>query len=258
MCYNEVMKKKMLNTKQLMNKISSFYDDICSPCSRERIIFLSQFISDNKINSFIDASCSTGETIYNLANLNCYFTGIDFSKGMIKAAKAKNITNNAKFYCASMSEFVKKGAKYDCIYTNSINWLPSLNLFKQTLNDMLEALSDDGCLILDLPTNGNILYDENMSKSLTKGNTIYKKNTIIYKSKESYEYSSDTCIQTYEVINMNNGKIKKYIGSLNLLPLKENDINSVLIELGNKRYDKVTGYGVNHTDTYEQFIIYKK
>ena len=57
---------------------------------------------------------------------------------------------------------------------------------------------------------------------------------------------------------MNNGKIKKYIGSLNLLPLKENDINSVLIELGNKRYDKVTGYGVNHIDTYEQFIIYKK
>ena len=77
-----------------MDSISDFYDFICNPCTSKRISFLKKLITslDKHISSFMDLSCSTGETIFNLSdNKDITFIGLDLSTGMINRSKTKCI-----------------------------------------------------------------------------------------------------------------------------------------------------------------------
>lgn len=112
---------KILNTSQFMDKVAPFYDEICTPCNKDRMLFLEKTIKKYNISSFLDLSCSTGQTITSLDKCDCNFYGIDLSKQMILVAKEKltktlttsftslicsNIANIAKFILIAYTQIV--------------------------------------------------------------------------------------------------------------------------------------------------------
>lgn len=148
-------------TEYFMNDISSFYDEICRPCSENRISFLESIlkeVADDKV-LFLDASCSTGETICRLANIcKGEFYGSDMSEGMIKRAKEKNVLVNTHFIKCDMQQIAMSTLpKMDFVYTNSIEWLHDTVCVERAIESMYEALKGKGFLILDIVNEKNSL-----------------------------------------------------------------------------------------------------
>ncbi len=209
---------KIFNQNQtnfFMDKIADFYDKICSPCSEMRILFLSNIINSNKnIKSFLDVSCSTGETIYQLSKkgISIKLLGMDFSKGMIKTSRKKcKQKNNIKFFCGDMricDQYNLK--KIDLCYSNSLEWLPEVADVEKFIKSSYNILSNNGLLIIDIENKDqfNLTCQTNYHSSKTDKNNIYYKNTV-------YEKIDDFCnniLQTYVKIDLKKQELNCYSG----------------------------------------------
>lgn len=244
--------KKILTIKELMNKIAPFYDKICSPCSNERITYLKQLIKDNSISTFLDLSCSTGQTINNLKDCSCLFYGIDLSKKMINVARAKtNQFRNIHFYHTDMITFLKNTtSKFDCIYSNSLNWLPSLNDFSLVIKLCANKLSTNGILLIDIPIDSKTLNQS--ASNCVVDNCLIIKNTLMTKV-NTYQVK---VIQEYSLIK--NYTYKSYFGEFSLI----NFNNKLLCDTINNSPFYILKRDVNYNNPantlYHQLVLKKR
>lgn len=218
-----------------MDKVAPFYDKICSPCSNERIDYLKKFIKDNHITTFLDLSCSTGQTIDRLQDCDCCFFGIDLSTKMIKVAKTKiKPSSNIHFYHDDMVRFLKNTArKFDCIYSNSLNWLPNLDIFSVVLQLCADKLTTNGILLIDIPIDGEISHhvtsnyiidDSLIIKNTLMTNISPPQVNVIQQYTLITEYSHTSYLGKFSLINFDN---KLLCDTINKSPLyiAKRDIN---------------------------------
>lgn len=216
---------KLVNkTNEFMDLVAFFYDVISKPCTEERILFLKKILRDNKINYFLDLSCSTGETIFHLADTKkVSFCGIDFSQNMIKVAKKKNLGNkNSSFYKLDMNNLTKLDSKFDLVYSNSLNWNPAFENIDDTFDQIKKVITKDGILIIDIPNPNKLLTSEYPIYT----NSVANENAVIIKTTQylNRDIKSANKIlkmyQSYNIINIKSMKQKTISHIMNLLYLE--------------------------------------
>jgi len=245
----------MSNSLDFMNEIAYFYDKICEPCNNERINFLLKYLN-NKSN-FIDLSCSTGETIFKLnKNLNCKMTGIDFSEKMIEISKTKNFNNKSQFITLDMNLLSTLNTKYDVIYSNSINWNPKLELFINSLKQMVHCLSSKGIIILDLP----YLEEIDLIKHSEYFHFKSYKNSVIEKFSKylNVKDESATLFQSYSIFDFKARNEFRYSCYLDILKLKIKTINDILNDINLTIEEIFYNYDADCTKKFNYQLIIKR
>ncbi|MDD2181661.1 MAG: class I SAM-dependent methyltransferase [Bacilli bacterium] len=218
------MYKLVNKTNKFMDSIAFFYDVICKPCTKERVLFLESILKDNNINCFLDLSCSTGETIYHLADdKKVIFCGIDFSHNMIKVAKKKNFSNkNTSFYKLDMNNLIRLNSKYDLIYSNSLNWNPTFEYIDKTFDQIKKVITKDGILIIDIPNPKKLLTSEYPIYT----NSVANETAVIIKITQYLNRDIKTSnkilkmYQSYNIVNLKSMKQKTISHIMNLLYLE--------------------------------------
>lgn len=238
-------------TEYFMSDISSFYDEICRPCSENRITFLESILKgvadDNVL--FLDASCSTGETICRLANIcKGEYYGSDISEGMIKRAEEKNLQANTHFIKCDMQNIaISTLPKMDFVYTNSIEWLSDSVCIERAIESMYEVLKEKGFLILD------IVNEKKFVKKLrTYYSTYVLKNNTLY-TKSTY-YQEKVCgflvNQIYMITSLKKREVSAISGEFFYTPLTLTFLNEVLNDKF-KIVKIVENYGCCGDDNYQ-------
>lgn len=250
---------KILNTAQFMDKVAPFYDEICTPCNENRLSFLKKTISKYNITNFLDLSCSTGQTIASLNKCNCNFYGIDLSKQMILVAKEKvKKYNKYKFYRSDMLKYLQHCKTYfNCIYSNSLNWLPNVETFMQLLYLSSTKLTKDGILIIDIPINATPAINNPITTHYYNKEKIIIKTSIMYKSISQNDNNlSVDVLQMYTYLKKKSHHF--FIGKFSILNFTEKIFKSILETSPFNIIEKTIGYGSKNNSTlYYQFILKK-
>lgn len=240
-----------------MDEISEFYDNICTPCSENRVAYLVQLLSEIALPHplFLDISCSTGETIYRLSK-ECKgeFYGSDFSNGMIKVAKEKNRNSINNHFCKVDMQELANGIlpMQDVVYGNSMEWLPSYNDLENVLSNISKILKPNGYLILDIVN--RIKFQKKIkayySSYVSKGDWLYIKNTYYRRQMDKYIIN-----QIYHKVSLGNGEMETVAGEFHYTPIDLGYLKKII----NKQY-RIVGieknYGFCGNDHYQ--IICKK
>jgi len=100
--------------------------------------------------TIMDVGCGTGEFIYQLSQLGLPADGCDPSPAMLKIAKKRNSAHS--FTEDGLPDLnTIPGGKYNvftCLY-DTINYLPSLEVFTESLNRVYTLLPEEGLFIFD-------------------------------------------------------------------------------------------------------------
>ncbi len=116
---------------------------------------LVSFISRNPKQHILDLGCGTGDLTQKLSEISSRVIGIDGSKDMIEAAKAKypHLTFEVMDAC-----HLKWTNQFDVVFSNAVfHWIANQ---KQLLNGIHTALQDGGKLVCEFGAHGNIAQIE--------------------------------------------------------------------------------------------------
>ncbi len=217
------MENLIENVTDFMTAISPFYDNICQPCTQERIEYYHKKIQQhthNKNKLILDLGCCTGETALGLAKLNYRIDGVDLSKGMVDISNLKKRDNlHLDFFVADM-RCIFNQKRYDTIYCNCLEWLNTYEDLKNMLYSTTQMLKNDGILILDLPNADVFLQNcSKFSASSTKckeqifykltrfneiiGQTIYASQTYIHVNKIIHQLETYSCDLIWRLHTLN-------------------------------------------------------
>lgn len=213
----DYMESTLDNVSYFMDEIATFFDLICTPNTEERFIYISNQIkkllceSDGGKIKILDLASGTGDLCIKLSQSEFDATGVDFSKGMIEVSNSKNRVQgaNAKFILGDMREFNYKNDTYNCIYTNSLIWIDSLNDVDRMIKNVSNLLTLGGVFVIDIPNGANFLntyklfsakYTKYQSKAYTK--------LVTYTSFPNRTNSLVSVNQTYLVYEYNEHKHK--------------------------------------------------
>lgn len=243
-----------------MNGIADLYDEICTPCSNERVTFLQNFIVDNLgIGSIVlDEACSTGETLLNLGLSDSYkLIGMDISEGMIEKCQKKEMDDRINFILDDMRFLYHLNHKVDLIYNNSTVWLSSINEIEQTFRRAHDVLNPKGWLIID--TNNAETFFKGQKKLCsacvaTDEYEIYK-TTLFHNLEEGY-----SATQIYTKYDNKVNVVNSYAARLNWIICDKGSLSNMIKKSGFELIEILGDYKTNGIDNaaHLQFVCKKQ
>lgn len=217
-----------------MSQVAEYYDEICSPCSNNRIVFIQAIMERycEPQSAFLDVACSTGETLLKLHNSKYLFYGSDISNGMIKCAKKKAQLNSKDivFFTADMRDINEIADTFNCVYNNSIYWLSSVDEINKCLSAVYRALNNKGVFVLEMlnpmnffSNNVDAFFSYKRNKELE-----FHKSTLLH----SRENENITISQVYTVFNSETFETLSSGFVLTLTLLELEDMKRLLVSKG--------------------------
>lgn len=128
------------------------------PTRKEVLLYLQKTLNKDKSYRILDVGCGIGQTLHDirkeLRDYNIEFYGIDFSKEMIRRAKA--INNDISFHQMDVEYINELDCKFDIIIcTHSFPYYENQNMI---INKFKKQLKVGGYLLLAQASQNN-LYD---------------------------------------------------------------------------------------------------
>lgn len=244
---------------RFMNSIADFYDEICTPCSNERVSFLHDFIVKYlfKGSVILDEACSTGETLTNLNLSDSYkLIGMDLSTGMIRKCIEKTLGSGINFIVDDMRYLNHLEGKVDLLYNNSIAWLSHVDEIEKTFRRAYDVLNTGGWMIVDT----------NNSETFYKGQNILCTSSVItdtyelYKTTRFHDLKKDyLATQIYTKYNYKDDIIDSYASQLHFLICDKESICGLIEKAGFKLKQILGDYKPDGIESaaYLQFICEK-
>lgn len=153
--------------------------------------------SGEPVTTILDASCGTGNFIFELARMNYILTGFDYSCDMVRIArrKAKARSLDVPLWVGDMQHLAlnQKQDAIICLY-DSINYLLTIERWKAFYRECYNNLKVNGLLIFDVCTEWNsITHFQNYTD---RGKAV------------DFKYTRKSYYQYQECIHHNDFKIK--------------------------------------------------
>jgi ubiquinone/menaquinone biosynthesis C-methylase UbiE len=245
------------------NKDSKYYDTLNEGTANAKITnsTIEKILKKYKAKTVLDLTCGTGSQVFWLAKRGYQVTGSDISKGMLKVAKRKAVSEkiNIKFLQGDMRTI--KVGKFDAVITifNAIGHLTKAG-FEKAMRNIHKNLNDGGIYIFDIfnlnyIANGNNITKLSIEWLRTVGNTKLREiqHSIIDNKGVLISYTTN-------YVQQGSGKIKmsKSIGTLQLYTAKE--LREMLTRNGFKVVDQcgINGAKFSEKQTERMLTIAKK
>lgn len=147
---------------------------------------------------------------------------------------------------------------FDCIYSNSLNWLPNIDTFMQLLYLSSTKLTKDGILIIDIPINAIPAINKPITTYHHNKENIIIKTSIMYNStKQNSSKLSVDVLQMYTYLKKKSRQF--FIGKFNILNFTEKIFKSIIKTSPFYIVETTIGYGSKDNDNlYYQFVLKKK
>lgn len=228
-------------------QISKYYDYIF-PVGDSQVRFIKEAAGE-PAGRVVDVACGSGGYSVELARSGYRMTAVDLDGEMVRLAQEKaqkehldiqvlkcDMRELASTICSAEEgekrEAEQSGAQCDfrCVFCigNSIVHLGSLEEIKAALKQMHILLEKGGSLVLQI-----INYDRIMKFGINELPAI-KNDSVGLEFVRKYEYIKGKGIINFNTVLSinNNGKAGKYVNTVELFPVKSDDLFRVLTEAG--------------------------
>lgn len=232
--------------EDFMDKVASIYDKVCHPASIYRINFFENLSYKYHFDNctFLDMSCSTGETCLGLAKKGFKCTGIDFSNGMIEVSnkKLQDTKLSCKFKVMNMKNLSFKPHDFNIIFNNSLIWLNSLEDVEKVISNVSNLITNNELFIIDIPHHENYLK---LNKKPYHFKGINLKKECVYKI---VRYDSNqgqtlkTC-HTYIHLDYINRKQNIYSHDFTIRLHSINELKEILLKYDIRIIELIGDYG---------------
>ncbi|MCY6370732.1 class I SAM-dependent methyltransferase [Clostridium ganghwense] len=218
-------------------ELSKVYD-IVFPKNKNTVKFLSEDLRKN--SKIIDLACGTGIYSIALGELGHEVTGIDLDEKMIEKAKYKKGDLNIDFIRYDMTKIKDKfeESKYNRIFCigNSLVHLNTKEEIKSLINDMYGLLNSNGSIVIQ-----TINYDRILKNNIKSLPTIDREaEGVKFIRKYNYSKMEELIYFETELLISKEEREEKYTNSRALLPMKSNEIISMIKEAG---FSEINVYG---------------
>lgn len=196
-----------------------YYDQIF-PVSQDTIDLFKQTFKEN--GKLLDLGCGAGGYALAMAKLGYFVDGIDYDPSMIKIANQKNNPSlRLSFKQGDMLDIDIFDA-YDGIYCigNTLVHLDSEQAVFEVLGKLYDGLKPGGTLVLQI-----VNYDRILSMNIKNLPTLKADNLEFVRD---YHFNG-TKIEFITTLKTNEGI---YQNSVDLLPLRQNDLFKMMTQIG--------------------------
>lgn len=196
-----------------------YYDQIF-PVSQDTIDLFKQTFKEN--GKLLDLGCGAGGYALAMATLGYFVDGIDYDPSMIKIANQKNNPSlRLSFKQGDMLDIDVFDA-YDGIYCigNTLVHLDSEQAVFEVLGKLYDGLKPGGTLVLQI-----VNYDRILSMNIKNLPTLRADNLEFVRD---YHFNG-TKIEFITTLKTNEGI---YQNSVDLLPLRQNDLFKMMTQIG--------------------------
>lgn len=203
-------------------KLIKEYYDYIFPLNNKQVNFVKQYFENNN-SKLLEVGCANGKLTNALASYD--ITGIDLEKDFIDIAKDRY--KNAEFYQLNMLDIDKLKQEYDGIicFGNTIVHI-DCNQIKAFLEKTYKVLKSNGTILIQI-LNYDYILDEKITDLPIIDNdkiTFERK----YKHGEKFMFNTKLSVKKEDIIIEN---------TIELFPIRKNDILQVLNEVGFKDMD---------------------
>lgn len=225
----------------------SKYYDIIFPATPDKVEFIENATNDGKY--VLDIACGTGNYAIELAKKGYIVDGVDLDAAMVEEAKEKAKVENLfiNFIQGDMKNikdlFLEK--KYDLVYCigNSLVHLDNETEIQQMIDDVYKIINTGGRLLIQI-----INYDRILDFNIDHLPTISKKELgVEFVRNYVYDKGTDKILFNTEIHISNETETHKYENSVDLLPLRKDDLVSIVKKAG---FNNIRIYGGFSEDEY--------
>ncbi len=171
--------KKNVHRKHVNNPMKNMF------IFKTRALILKMLASGNK---FLDIGCNVGHMVGAATLVGLDATGIDISEGAI--VEAKKIWKNAHFYNEPISDFCKRGGKFDIVWCGEV--IEHVIDIDEFMKSLVKLANRNAILFITTPDSGHFAVPKDISKwkelRPPKHLAIYNRKTI-KKLFENYGFS---------------------------------------------------------------------
>ncbi|HEY4613016.1 MAG TPA: methyltransferase domain-containing protein [Bacteroidota bacterium] len=229
---------------QKSSSIESFYDALAQNYDemtgfRKRFIqekpFFRLLVEKYRITTALDAGCGTGFHALLLAQLGIRVTAIDISPEMIQCAvrHARELKLSVEFRRAGFETRVD-GKQFDAVFClgNSLAHLLTLERLNTALQNFSRMLQPRGILFLQ-----NLNYDRILARKERVQSTKESNGKTFIRF---YDYTDERILFNLLTLEKVNTTIEQKLQSVELRPLRQAELASLLRESG---FDDIKSYG---------------
>ncbi len=221
-------------------KLSYYYDRLF-PLNKVELNFIINELGLKKSEKILELGCGTGEFSLALLSSGLDVIGIDLDNDMIENAKQKNKNYVDNFYQLNMlciqDKFKQQNFDGIICLGNTLVHLDGVEKITSTLLNIYNLLCNRGKIIIQI-----VNYDRILNKNITSLPTI-ELETV----KFDRIYTPGSKI-TFKTVLYDKTKCESYENETELYPLKQKELNEILIQCG---FKNIMWYGNFNGESYQ-------
>lgn len=216
-------------------ELSKYYD-IVFPLGNSQLNFIKNR-ADGKVK-ILDLAAGTGNYSIAMAKMGYSVTAVDLDKEMVNRIKEKNCEEgtNVNAMVMDMNSVDSIKEKFDLIICigNSLVHLDNKEDINNLITKLYKLLNENGILIIQI-----VNYDRIIEKDIKELPLIQRQDKGVTFVR-NYERENDKILFKTKILVENNKEEKIYYNTVELYPLKSEDLKLMLKEAG---FNKVEMYG---------------